>query len=392
MAHTVVLTRATLKKVNDAKIKDQIDFLIGRALGGSRGRGWTFSISRAEEPISRGNKWVFSRKITFKKTSGHDRAEDKQWQSIVAFLKKTGEGAKFGSAPWKIEGLSGAPILTDSEKPDSEKTYGEVQTDPGNYFEHIYDRDSPIKIIHGAILAAKHSDFTNRFNCVLFGPPGCGKSELLLSTGKMLGPEGEAYIKIDATSTTEAGILKLLFDLPVVPPVLIVEEIEKADEKALRWLLGVADTRGEIRKTNFRIGHQAKNVKMLVLATANDMELFQRLMFGALASRFPNKIHCSRPSRAILRKILEREVKVVNGKTEWIEPTLVFCNDLLQWDDPRTLIPICLCGGDSLLDGSYQKAVLDTVDPAVLKNLEVSLDAVHQKVLRNLELFDPRSN
>ncbi len=135
------------------------------------------------------------------------------------------------------------------------KSFGEVNTEPGDCFDHIFDREHQRRIILSAIIAAKESAFVNRFNCVLYGEPGCGKSDLLISTGKMLGRENEAWMKLDATSTTEAGAQRILLEAAHIPPVLIVEEIEKTDEKSLRWLLGILDQRAEIRKTNFNIGH-----------------------------------------------------------------------------------------------------------------------------------------
>jgi hypothetical protein len=64
-----------------------------------------------------------------------------------------------------------------------------------------------------------------------------------------------------------------------------------------------------------------------------------------------------------MQKILEREILKSNGKTEWIEPTLKFCMDEEEINDPRKIIPICLCGRDDLLDGTYQKAIRETKKP-----------------------------
>ena len=92
------------------------------------------------------------------------------------------------------------------------------------------------------------SGFQNRNHCVLFGPPACGKSEILLAFKRLLG--ADAVMTFDATSTTEAGARRELRQLANIPPIPIVEEIEKTDERSLRWLLGVLDTRGEIRGLN----------------------------------------------------------------------------------------------------------------------------------------------
>ena len=75
---------------------------------------------------------------------------------------------------------------------------------------------------------------------------------------------------------------------------------------------------------------------MLCFCTVNNMALFNNMMYGALASRFPNKLYCPRPSLHIMEKILLREVKKVNGKEEWIAPTLEYC-DVNKIDDPEML-------------------------------------------------------
>ena len=156
----------------------------------------------------------------------------------------------------------------------------------------LYDREHRILQVNAALTAAQRTGFQDRFNCLLYGPPACGKTAILQGFKAMLGKE--AYLEFDATSTTSAGAVKVLMEAESIPPVLVVEEIEKTDESSLRWLLGVSDQRSEVRKTNFRSGNISREVKLLVLATANDIGQFRRLLDGALPSRFPNRIHCPR--------------------------------------------------------------------------------------------------
>src|SRR5207253_11168735 len=140
-----------------------------------------------------------------------------------------------------------------------------------------------------------------RSHCLLWGRPACGKTEILLAIERMLGRE--AVVKLDATMTSKAGAENLILELDSVPPILLIEELEKCDPANLPWLLGVLDQRGEIVKTVFRNAFR-KETKCLCLATANSLDLLERVHSGALASRFPNKIPCPRPSRAVLEKIL----------------------------------------------------------------------------------------
>jgi hypothetical protein len=361
-AHRITLERRCSQKTSDKRIAGQIELILSRALASNRGKNWSYKLGRATSPERDDREWVWKRSMTFQRTGGHAGTEEKQWAAIVQMITEVGTQSRFGQFPWKIIRGNVEPPKDTKEGESSVKNYGEIQLERGECFDHIYERESHIDIIHSALVALKESDLQNRFHCCLWGPPGCGKSDILISISAMLGPENEAFLKFDATSMTEAGVSKLLLDSDFLPPVLIVEEIEKAEEKQLRWLLGILDHRAEIRRTNFRVGNRHRNVKMLCLSTVNNIKLFRNVMSGALASRFAHEIYCPRPSRDIMEQILIREVDKVNGDHAWIEPTLKFCVDEKEWNDPRKVVPICLCGRDDLLDGTYQTAI-EAVSP-----------------------------
>jgi MoxR-like ATPase len=235
----------------------------------------------------------------------------------------------------------------------------DIPADWDSHFEHLYGLDSHISRVKSALTAGIASSWRNRFNTVLVGPPGCGKSDIALSMKSALGEN--AVMSFDATATTAAGLIKTLNDLEIMPRVIIFEEIEKASADALVPLLGIADQRGEINKTTAR-GEVQKSVKALCVATVNDYDLFQRLQAGALASRFSNKVFFSRPPREISMRILRREIAKVDGDQEWAEPALDYCESH-GVSDVREMISICLCGADGLLDGSYQKMMDETGTP-----------------------------
>ena len=230
-----------------------------------------------------------------------------------------------------------------------------VPEDWSEYFGHIYSREAQINVIMSSIRAFIDSDSVNRFHSIMYGPPGCGKTTIARAIQSMLG--SEHVLEYDATATSQAGAIADLSKRNK-PLVLIIEEIEKTDDSSLRWLLAALDQRGELRKVNFRtnIHHE---LKVLCLATVNDMRLFKTVMSGTLYSRFPHKVYCPKPDEVILRRILEREIDKVGGDPMWITPAIKYATEH-KIADPRLVTAICLCGRDQLIDNSYQ-VILDSV-------------------------------
>jgi SpoVK/Ycf46/Vps4 family AAA+-type ATPase len=355
--------RCRQREKHDAMVQDLID----RGLGLQGGHLWSGTYKRERVDFNQeAQQYVYVYLISLQKVSRKRNKElvDKQAANIKARIIKAGKRKQYGNSPWLVEGENGIVPMEKVKDSKAEKDYGKVVVRPTPTFTGIFGREAHIARITSAIEVAQKSQLQKRYHVLLYGPPGCGKTDLLNKFCKSLGAEGQAYLMIDATSTTQAGIIKKLMDSPVIPPVMVVEEIEKAEESALRWLLGVLDQRGEVRRINARVGYQYRNVRLLVLATANDITLFRRAMSGALASRFAHQIYCPRPDRDTMHKILLREVTEMQGNPLWIDPALDFCMNDLDMNDPREIIPICLGGGDRLLDGSYQEVVRQTREPA----------------------------
>jgi hypothetical protein len=236
------------------------------------------------------------------------------------------------------------------------------------FFGHIYDRDSQIRIINSSLKAAQASGFEQRNHCLLWGKPGCAKTEALLGFEKMVGSHN--VTKLDATSTTKAGAENLLLELDVVPPILLIEELEKCNPLNLPWLLGVLDQRGEIIKTNARIGSQRKSAKCLCVATVNNLDELTRMMSGALASRFQHKIYFPRPNRTILEKILMREIIKVNGSETWIGPILDYVLNIEKVNDPRRAISL-LDGREKWLTNEYKDDLMAIREAMATDNVEL---------------------
>lgn len=227
-------------------------------------------------------------------------------------------------------------------------------------FDHLYGLDSHIGRVKGALNRAISSSFTKRYHVALIGKPGCGKSDICETIASIFGDD--AVMKFDGTQTTAAGAIKQIAEAEITPRVLIVEEIEKVSPDALSYLLAVMDTRGEIRKTTAR-SEIRKDTKILVIATVNNVTIFEGIMSGALASRFANPCWFKRPSEEVIRKILTREIADVDGDFAWIDPVMAYVNDK-GISDPRVIVALALCGADGWLDGSYEAMLKDTDRPS----------------------------
>lgn len=370
------------RRTSDDVLRDQLSYIAKRALAGNRGRGWDYEVG----PISALDRYVKETQSTYYTMSSHirfyrrvdvdlDRLK-RQSTDIIEWASATGHSARFGKRPWVAEVSKAIELDMDVTGPDD--TDDDVSTPererdeiiplrevgiikPGSFYKHLYGLDAQISVLLSSLQAAADSDMRNRFHVLLNGVPGCGKTEILIATAHLLDRLGVFYTVMDATSTTEAGVRKEFLDeTKPVPEVIIIEEVEKAPDNAQRWLLGVMDPRAEISQTNAR-RVASRKVPALVLSTANDMNQLERMMYGALRSRYQLEIYCPRPSRGVLAMILQREVGKVEGDVKWIEPTLTFMYDENGVTDPRKIIPVCLCGKEKLLTGDYQRDLKKTM-------------------------------
>lgn len=380
--HTLVFAKSSKRALRDDVITDNFGGLFTSILNKSMTvRGWSLSTAvqgdeegatfyAREDSDQEGFKYEYRAYalLTFKRADGNSPNPGE----LDSFLRTLhGRAAQQAFGAWVLADVDGKVY----EVPDDDDVSRNINADqigyvevaiPENweeYFGHLFGLDAHIARVRAAIEAGIASDFNNRFHVVLAGKPGCGKSDICRSLQRALGEE--AVMEYDATAMTGAGAIKDLTEREILPRVLVIEEIEKADEKSLQFLLGLMDTRGEIRKTTARTKIQ-RDTKLLVIATVNNYDRFKSMNAGAVESRFSNKLGFKRPSRELLARILTREVRKINGNADWIKPTLDYCDDH-GITDPRQVISLCLCGREGWLDGSYAETLSATaIDEAEL--------------------------
>ena len=383
--HKIVIERRIGKRLQPSLLLQKVQRCAAISLKGSRGTGWTCTLPKTvADPHSENDVYVYTVTIHYKTTSNRESLE-KKWPHIVKRFAEAGSSANLKSTPWTVVEPTGFENVAVKAKIDAVKAtkrkelaetpkkFGEISLDQGSHFDKIYGRKPQINRVIDAVRLAKATDWLKRTHSLLDGEPGCGKTQIMLCMAEMLGEEGKAWLWFDATSMTKAGVIELIMDNDTVPGVLFIEEIEKCAENDLRWLLGVMDTRGQIRRTNYRVGNQAKHVRMVVIASANDVQLLKTVMSGALYSRFQNKIYCPPPDREIMKQILLREVEEIKGKRVWVEKTLEFAVDKWGMKDPRDIVSIMSLGQDRLMSGEAQSDFEATMHPLEIEQLNKNL-------------------
>ena len=201
-------------------------------------------------------------------------------------------------------------------------------------FKGLYGLDGQIRMLLNALYHAVRSQGTCLSHAVLQGLPACGKSSIANAVANLVGES--SCLRVDATKTTRAGLERLFFnDLPVVPPLIIVEEIEKSSPDDLLIYLGMCDFRQEIRKITSR-GAFRRPINSLVIATCNSSDKFEKLAAGALASRFSTCIHFPRPDEQTIRMILERYASDHGIEAAPIDSVMEI-SKVYNITDPRTL-------------------------------------------------------
>jgi hypothetical protein len=225
------------------------------------------------------------------------------------------------------------------------------------HFADVYDRDAQLRLIDDAVQTHVLTGGDIRAHCILFGLPGGCKSTLLERLKPLYDDEHERMVFMDATSMTKAGLENWLIEqaeAKSLPEILVIEEIEKVDNKDNLMCLGSTMASGYLLKTNARIGRVQVPCKFLVLATCNDEEALKAFRRGFLWDRFTNQSYCPLPDRETLRRVLlDKVARIPGGRPSWADRALELA-DRLGVRTPRKVIGY-LAGRHRLDSGDYQR-------------------------------------
>jgi hypothetical protein len=366
---TLTLTKTAERGLSRENINKQLHKIKARALGGNRqARGWRCRVKLHEhKPTGRGLPYHYTAGFHFTcrpRRARQPSSISKEWDHIVRVATTAGNGSL-----WLPEAVEGQKVQEADERIAQPEKLELAEYDiPDNWPDwfagHVYDRDDQLAILTEVLQEAKESGYRNRFNAILEGSAGSGKTEIIRQLKKHLPPD--CWLEFDCTQTTAAGAIEELRTRARMPTIIFLEEAEKArheDDKS--WLLAATDSRSEIRKVVFRRSVH-KEVQFVCICTVNDIDKLNREFSNALGSRFPYQLHCPHPDERTMRKILEREIRARPTFQEedlrWIEPALALAGELDE-TDPRQVKAWCLTGKDKLLDGTWQQRIKATRRP-----------------------------
>lgn len=392
MRWEILLERRTKNRLN-ADITQRKLRTIAKAAESNPSLGFEGHTSKLREP-RRGldgteEVYVYATRIVVANNHAvdHEDADSTFRQVILPAIQKQAETDGWGLksdeeivAVKTISGLTGnstydVPATVLSETNDFRPPF-ELPVLDGNahdqFFFGVYEREAHIRMIHDSIRAYVNSGGEQRSHILLEGRPACCKT-ILFERLKLFyehnGPPGiERVAFIDGPTMSKAGLENWMMQMAVsgkLPEIVCVEEIEKQNMDNLLTLLSVMGS-GYIMKTNARIGRLKELAKCVIWATCNDKQLLRKFRDGALWSRFTHKLHCRRPSKELMTKIVHDKVAKMGGDPRWADAVIQFCYEDVKARigiaivDPRAILGL-LDGGDRLLDGSYQEDYLATL-------------------------------
>ncbi len=233
--YTLTLRKTSERALNPAKINQQLQKIKNRALGGNRqARGWQCRVNDKEQaPTSPGLPYAYTAIFSFSCNPRRAREPEsiaREWDHIVHVATTAGN-----QPLWLPEQVEGKQIKQEDQRvarPDTlELAEYDIPDHWKDWFKEVYGRDEQIETIIDVLKEAKESNYTNRFNVILEGPPGSGKTEILRCLKKHLPPD--CWLEFDCTNTTAAGAIEELRSRAKMPTVIFLEEAEKATRQKI---------------------------------------------------------------------------------------------------------------------------------------------------------------
>lgn len=366
------VNRRNNRRSNPTKIQAQLERIARAATRGARGQkqGWyVVNTIKSPKPNCVGDGFYeysftfqFDRKT--RNTVSHEVSK-KQFEVLMDMAQGAANLYKWNIVDFTSEGEQHT-TSTPQDQPKVKVEFIEpaimtpikmddhyINLDPSGYFDHLYDRESQINVLLSGSRTAIESDFKIRTHALFYGPAAGGKTSLTTAFINMVGEE-HCY-RIDATTSTQAGVLNDIIERGQFIKFLIIDEIEKCKEEQLRWLLSIMDERGELRVNNAKLGFVQKSLPAFVIATTNDIDKVERFMSGALHSRFSDRIHCPRIRDETIFRAVKKYIDMINGDDSWIYPAVKYVREVEKTDDIRRMIAVAVNGRERLVTGEYQR-------------------------------------
>lgn len=364
----LVLERKSVNRLNVEITRKKLRRLV-KSIERRKSLGFTAKVSHLPEPQETNNddgsiNYYYSVNLRLKSSLKDEQKISENLKQIIQAIErsihikgwqvlhnnKIGE-ATLDSPSMKLREPFVPPVLTESVF--------------SSYFGDIYEREAHIRVIHDSVQMFVESGGKRRSHVLLHGKPAAAKTSIFerFKLWYEEKSEWERIIFVDGPTLTKAGFEKWIMGQAgegTLPEIIVIEEIEKQNVDNLLSLLSVMQS-GYLMRTNAHVGKVRCSVPTIIWATCNDETILRNFRNGALWSRFSHKWECQRPGPNLTKKILEREVQLINGNPLWVDKVMEIVQHprcpLDDKGDIREIIAL-LDGRNRLLDGSYLNDLL----------------------------------
>jgi hypothetical protein len=176
------------------------------------------------------------------------------------------------------------PAVATTLKPQMfSNNVGTLNLDPGDRFDDLYGKTDALSIIMASLAVYNQTRGRNRYHSLLIGGPSAGKTEMLNRIEETVGKEN--VLRFNSESASKAGIEEMILTYPSeLPPVLIVEEIEKCpNPDSLGWMLPALDTRMQVEKVTAKEGPRSRPVPFISIGSCNSLAKLEKMHSGSIA-------------------------------------------------------------------------------------------------------------